>query len=161
MIYGAINEKGERHYTDLNKVFDFINNRQVEYNWLITDCDCYPYNYVTDEILEKGYCWISGEKLTEIVEKADYQWVWAVLSGFEKSVELDDVLKYDLPYADGYPGFWKNPLTLQHPLAKIEIVPWDSALTLILSEEKEIVDTFRKYFRESEDLAEYNTKFKG
>ena len=71
------------------------------------------------------------------------------------------MLKYDLPYADGYPGFWKNPLTLQHPLAKIEIVPWDSALTLILSEEKEIVDTFRKYFRQSEDLAEYNTKFKG
>ena len=49
MVYGAINEKGERYYTDLNKVFDFINNKQVEYNWLITDCDCYPYNYVTDE----------------------------------------------------------------------------------------------------------------
>ena len=27
---------------DIEKVFDAIDNKQNEYNWLITDCECYP-----------------------------------------------------------------------------------------------------------------------
>jgi hypothetical protein len=46
MVYGAINEKGE-YFTDLHNVFKSINNKQREYNWLITDCVCYPDNHET------------------------------------------------------------------------------------------------------------------
>ena len=155
MVYGAINKKGEKHYTCLKRVFDAIDNKQKEYNWLITDCECYPNNQKTEKLQNKEYCWLSGEELTEIVNQEDFLWIWAVLSGFDKSVELSDVLKYDLPYADGYKGFWKKPLTLQHPLAKIEIVPWDSSLTLVLSEKKEIVNSFMEAFPYSENLEDY------
>ena len=93
-----------------------------------------------------------------MVNLEDFQWIWAVLSGFDKSIELSEILKYDLPYANGYSGFWKNPLTLQHPLSKIEIVPWDGVLTLILSEKKEIVDSFISCFPNSENLKDYNDK---
>ncbi len=158
MVYGAINEKGEKYYTDLKKVFDAINDKQKEYNWLITDCVCYPNNQEIQELLNKEYCWLSGEELTKIVNHEDFQWIWAVLSGFDKSVELSEVLKYDLPYADGYTGFWKKPLALQHPLSKIEIVPWDGSLTLVLSEEKEIVDSFMESFPYSERLEDYIDK---
>ena len=79
-------------------------------------------------------------------------------SYFDKSVELADVLKYDLPYADGYTGFWNKPLTLQHPLSKIEIVPWDSSLTLILSENKELVSSFMRSFPYSQNLEDYIDK---
>ena len=41
-VYGAVDRKGEQYYTYLKKLFDAIGNRQVEYNWLITDCVCYP-----------------------------------------------------------------------------------------------------------------------
>lgn len=51
MVYGAINKKGEEYYTNLKKVFDAINNKQLKYNWLITDCICYPDNPKTDEML--------------------------------------------------------------------------------------------------------------
>ncbi|MEE1057533.1 MAG: DUF2691 family protein [Acutalibacteraceae bacterium] len=156
MVYGTINRKGEKYYTHLNKVFRAIKSRQNNYNWLITDCECYPKNSATAEMLKRDYCWLSGEELTALVEEEDFQWIWAVLSGFEKDIPFDKVIKYNLPYADGYRDFWENPLTLQHPLASVEIVPWDSTLTLLLSKDKEIVEDFRKAFPYSENLEGYN-----
>ncbi|MEQ2442886.1 hypothetical protein WMO64_05340 [Pseudoflavonifractor sp. CLA-AP-H29] len=155
MVYGAINEKGEPYYTDLKKVFDSIGNRQTEYNWLITDCVCYPNNPKTDAMLSKQYCWISGEDLTSLVYAEDFQWIWAVLCGFDKTIALSEILEYSLPYADGYKGFWKTPLTMQHPLAKIEIVLWDSSLTLIFSRSKDIIDDFMQNHPQSENLEDY------
>jgi hypothetical protein len=37
VVYGAINEKGEKYYTYLKKVFDAIDNKQKDYNWLINN----------------------------------------------------------------------------------------------------------------------------
>ena len=155
MVYGAINAKGEKYYTYLKKLFDSIANRQIEYNWLITDCICYPENPETDAMLREDYCWITGEDLTELVTQEDFQWIWAVLSGFDKSVELSDVLKYALPCAEDYDGFWSKPISMQHPLAKIEIVPWDSSMTMIFSDDKGIIDSFREAYPYSEDFEEY------
>lgn len=155
MIYGAINNKGEKYYTDLKKVFHAIDNKQNDYNWLITDCVCYPQNMEIKNLLSKKYLYITGENLTKLVAKENFQWVWAVLSGFEKCIELSDILKYDLPYADEYKGFWEKPLSLQHPLAHIEIVCWDSSLTLFLSEDKKLVNSFLDAFLYSENLEDY------
>lgn len=155
MVYGAINAKGEKYYTYLKKLFDSIANRQIEYNWLITDCICYPENPETDAMLREDYCWITGEDLTELVAQEDFQWIWAVLSGFDKTVELSDVLKYTLPSAEDYDGFWRKPISMQHPLAKIEIVPWDSSMTMIFSDDKGIIDNFREAYPFSEDIEEY------
>lgn len=155
MVYGAINEKGEKYFTYIDRVFEAINNKQMDYNWLITDCVCYPKDPKIDEMLNRKYCWMSGEELTALVTKDNFQWIWAVLSAFDKSVELTEVLKYDLPYADGYPGFWETPINIQHPLAQMEIVPWDSSLTLLFSKNKEDVDAFLKYYPHSEPLEDY------
>ena len=157
MVYGAINNKGERFYTYMSRVFEAIDNKQKNYNWLITDYECYPKNQKIRDLLWKDeYCFISGEELTEIVSVEDFQWIWGVFSGFEKSVALDEILKFSLPYSDLYTGFWKNPLTMQHPLSCVEIVPWDGSLTLFLSSDKSLVDGFRNFFRYSMDLEEYN-----
>ena len=91
--------------------------------------------------------------------QTDIQWIWAVLSGFEKDIPLEKVLEYPYPEADGYPGFWHNPISMQHPLATIEIVPWDSGLTLFFSKEKELVDKFRAGYPQSEDLSVYNERW--
>ena len=86
MVFGAINEKGEKYYTDLVRVFEAINNKQMDYNWLITDCVCYPQNPETAKKLDQEYCWISGDELTDLVFEENFQWVWGVLSAFDKSV---------------------------------------------------------------------------
>ena len=158
MVYSAIIEQGEEYYTDLGKVFRAIENEQMNYNWLITDCECYPQNIEIDTLLAKEYCWLTGEELTKIVEEEPFQWIWAVLSGFPKDISLSEVLKYPLPYADGYEGFWENPITMQNPLASIEIVPWDSSLTLIFSKKQSIIDNFMREFPLSETMTLYNAK---
>ena len=158
MVYGAINEKGEKFYTHLPKLFDAIDNAQLNYNWLITDCFCNTKTQIEEDIDEKGYCWISGEELTKFVRENDVQWIWAVLSGFSKEIPLSEVLIQPLPFADGYSGFWHNPISVQHPLATVEIVPWDSSLTLFFSTDKELVDKFMTGYPYSEDLTVYNAK---
>ena len=85
MVYGAISRNDEKYYTYLKKVFEAIDNRQNDYNWLITNCECYPHNREIDDLFHNSeYCWISGEELTKIISKDDFQWVWGMLSGFEK-----------------------------------------------------------------------------
>lgn len=161
MVYGAINAKGEKYYTYMKKLFDAIGNRQTEFNWLITDCICYPDNPKTDAMLSKDYCWISGDELTEIIAQEDFQWIWAVLAAFDKSVALEDVLKYDLPRAEDYDGFWSRPVSMQHPLARVEIVPWDSSMTMLFSDDKGIIDSFRAAYPYSEDFEAYLDRLDG
>lgn len=158
MVYGAISAKDEKYYTYLPKLFDAIENAQLNYNWLITACDCNIPNPVEEECLKQGYCWISGKALTDLVQKQHIQWIWAVLSGFKKDIPLEKVLEYPYPDADGFPGFWHNPLSMQHPLATVEIVPFDSSLTLFLSKDQELVEKFRLGYPQSEDLSVRNTK---
>lgn len=159
MVYGAISEKDENIYTYLTKLFDAIGNAQLDYNWLVTDCFCNFDTAITIEEQEKGYCWISGEALTRLVHEEHVQWIFAVLSGFSKDIPLKDILNHPLPFADCYGGFWHNPISMQHPLATIEIVPWDSSLVLFFSQEKELVDQFRSGYPQSEDLTVYNARY--
>ena len=161
MVYGAVNAKGEKYYTYMKKLFEAIGNRQTEFNWLITDCISYPDNPKTDAMLSKDYCWISGDVLTEIIAQEDFQWIWAVLSAFDKSVALEDVLKYDLPRAEDYDGFWSRPVSMQHPLARVEIVPWDSSMTMLFSDDKGIIDSFRAAYPYSEDFEAYLARLDG
>ena len=160
IITGAILEKGEERYTYLKKIFDLLSNFQKNYNWLITDCEATPKREGHSERITQGkygkYAWIDGEELTNIIKKDDFQWIWAVLSGFDKCFDKEEMLKYKFPYADGYKGFWQKEITIQHPFASVEIVAWDASLTLIISEEEEIVKKFRKAFPLSKDLKEYN-----
>ena len=162
MVTGAILEKGEIGYTYLNKLFCLMDNFQKDYNWLITDCEAYPkrmgHNIRIFQSKYNNYAWIDGEELTNIVSRDDFQWIWGVLSGFDKNVMKTDILKYGLPYADGYKVFWEEQIGLQHPLASVELVAWDSSCTLLISNETAIIKKFREVFPLSEDLKEYNSK---
>ena len=153
---GIIIDEGEKYFTFLKKIFKSINDVQKKYNWLITSYECYPQNTKYVEKLSEEYCWITGEDLTEMVEKEDFQWVWGVFSAFSKDVTEEEILQYKLPRADGYDGFWKSPVSIQHPLAEIEIVAWDSSLTIFISKDNAIADGIIKNNPLAKDLEEYN-----
>jgi len=139
-VKGVILRKGERAYSYFSGVFSAIFPAVVERNWLITGYENYP------EALEpyggklgrEAFFWVPGERLEEIVRQQDYPWYWGVLSGFKREVPLHQVLSYGLPYADGYTGFWKNPISIQHPMAEA------------------IAQVFRNAYPRSEDLETYN-----
>lgn len=154
----AILDKGEQYYTYMGKIFKAIENKQTEYNWLISNCECYPHDKKLYELFSKEYIWIPGEQLTEVISKENFQFIWGVFSGFPKDITLEEVLKYDLSFDDGYGGFWVDDVIIQHPLANIEIVVWDSSMTLLISTYDELVEKFRSSFPLSEDLSARNTR---
>jgi hypothetical protein len=157
-VQSVILDKGESSYTDMEKIFRVIENEQIKYNWLITNCECYTENEKIDELFSKEYLWISGEELTEVIAKVNIQFIWGVFSGFPKEITLEEVLKHELPFADGYRQYWVDNVIVQHPLADIEIVAWDSSLTLFISKDDELVEKFRRGFPLSEDLSSRNTR---
>ena len=153
---GVIIQQGEEHFTYLKNLFHLIDNVPKRYNWLITAHECYPQNPVYAKRLSADYCFMTGEDLTEMIENEDFQWIWGVFSAFPKDISKNEILKHELPWADGNEQIWKNPVTLQHPLSEIEIIAWDSTLTVLISKSDEVVEILRKNNRFAEDLEEYN-----
>ena len=157
MYFGLIDEHSRQHYTYLKDIFTALNNRQKEYNWLITDCEIIAHSDALEELNAGDYHFFSGDELTELVEKDDSQWIWGVLSGFDKNIPLNKIMQYPLPKSDSH-GFRKNPVILQHPLSSVEIVPFDSSFVLIISTQKDCIESFRKAFPKCEDLFDYNNR---
>ena len=94
--------------------------------------------------------------MTIMVENEDFQWIWGTFSGFNKSIDQKDVLKYKFPRADGYTKIWTLPVSIQHPLAEIEIIAWDSSLTVFISKEDKLVFKIMENYLLAQDLEEYN-----
>lgn len=158
MIYGLIDRNIHEYYTYMSIVFKAIKNKQTQYNWLISDCECYPLDGEIDQLLNQEYCWLSGEELTELVAKEDFQWIWGALCGFEKDIPLDEILKFPLPSAEDYNGYYNNPVSLQHPLSSLEIIPCDSSYTLLISKDKTIIDRYLSEYPKAETLSTFNQK---
>jgi len=145
------------YFTNLNEVFDLLGDELKKYNWLLSNYECG--SYPSEKIpFAKPYVWIGGDAFEKILEEYEFQVIWGVLTSYKKDISLDEVMRYPLPYADGYDGFWKPEITMQNPLAEIEIVPWDSSLLLIISKSKEIICKLAKEYPDSIDLAENNRR---
>lgn len=142
------------YHTDMRQVFKAIGDQQQNYNWLITNIEC---NHDPDSRMQypySDYVWMSGKEITELVYKHDIQFIWAVFSGFEPHIHLEDILKEPLPSAEN-PDLWGTHPKVQHSMATLEIVAWDSTLTLLLSKEVSISRSFRRSFPEAKDLDEH------
>ncbi|MFS7002264.1 DUF2691 domain-containing protein [Carnobacterium maltaromaticum] len=154
---GLIIQDEKKEFARLKNIFKAIDGEQIKYNWLITEID---YAQVNNEVspLSQPYTWISGEELTERANLDNGFWVWGVFSGFSKEIDKEEILKFELPYADGYTGFWENPLTVQHPLASVEFVEWDSTVFLAITENEKIITGLKANFSSAKDLIDYNNE---
>ena len=153
---GIVIDKGEKYFTYLGSIFSSIENIQKDYNWLITGHECYPQNAEYAEKVSGEWCWMTGEELTGMVDGENFQWIWGVLSAFPKDITKDMVLEYKLPKADGNEKIWQNPISLQHPLSVMEIIAWDSSMTIFISRNNDIVEKLVARNPLAEDLEEYN-----
>lgn len=55
MVYGTIIQKGEKCYTYLKKLFESIDNIQLNYKWLISYPECSPSDTDIQKVLENEY----------------------------------------------------------------------------------------------------------
>ena len=166
------------YYTNMKIVFEALKDKQKELNWLITDTEIstagirgpadgtmssntiriYNSKEILIDFLNKKSVWISGEALTELIFESQMQFIWGVFSGFPKNISID-VNKLEVePYADGNRGFWVPNPRIQHPLAAVEIVCFDSTLILLLTKDEDLGLSFKKYFTDAIDLSEYNQR---
>jgi hypothetical protein len=158
MEWLMIEKTGRGFMTYLNDIFIAFDNKQNEYNWLISSYECN--DYPSEKIpLGKESAWISGTDLAEIVNKHGIQFIWGVLSAFSKDVKYSDVMKYPLPYADGNGELWNEEVKLQHPLAEMKIVAWDSGLAILMTEDKKILEKFKKIYPHCVDIVTYRKDF--
>lgn len=156
MVHGAILDTGQEFFTDMHTIMHGLGDVGPRRNWLITDWTCYAYPPEMRENVE----WKTGAELMQLLDRAlGVQWVWGVFSGFEPHITKEQVMQYPTPYADGNAGFWTKPLTIQHPLANVEIVAFDSSFVLLFSKEKKVYDGFRAAFPLSKDLLKYNASY--
>jgi hypothetical protein len=60
------------------------------------------------------------------------------------------------PFADGNESLWTPGVKIQHALADVEIVCWDSTATMFLTRDEDLTRRFREFFAEAIDLDEFN-----
>ena len=146
-------------YTMMLKVINAIGGRNLNYNWLITDIEAYPQKglgEIDDELYsylnENDYVFISNSDLLDILEKNDFQWIWGVFSAIPVNYSKEEVLKYDLPFAeDNSDIYLDNNFVIQHPLAEIEIVAFDSSCMHIVSKDKDICDHLKLVYPDARE----------
>ncbi|MGK8430128.1 hypothetical protein OF864_09705 [Bacillus cereus] len=143
-------------HTVLASVFDSFQGREKEFNWLIAEMEIVAHQ---EEKLIRDYpkmshpiVWIAGEDLSNLVKKYNPQFIWGVLSAFDKSINIDINNLLVEPYANGNEGLWVPSPNIQHPQAKLEIVCWDSYVTLFFSKDEDIDDKFQDYFKSAKKL---------
>jgi hypothetical protein len=157
MLKGAVFEEKVSEYIYMNQVFSKMRDFYQDYNWLITDYDCFDY---PSKNLPKNerYIWLTGIEVEEVIEHTQLPFIWGVFSGFNKKLKKEEVLlnlPSNFPIAEGC-EVWKSDFQIQHPLAQIEMIAWEGTYIVLLSKKEELIHSFRDRFPESEDLYEYN-----
>lgn len=150
-----ISSKDNKYYTYMLNVLNAIGGRKLNYNWLITDIEAYPLTKSIMDKMSREYVIISNNELLNLLEQEDFQWIWGVFSAISPIYSREEILKYKLPIYSQEE--WKNELpysdssidniTIQHPLAEIEIVAFDSTYVQITCKDEKIADKFFKKYR--------------
>lgn len=69
---GCIIKNDEISIKDICNIIGDVDN----YNWLITNIECYPSDEEIVKILDNEYCWIEGRSLLDLLAKEEFQWIW-------------------------------------------------------------------------------------
>lgn len=146
-------------HTDIKLIFDAFEGRQREFNWMITAHECYC-STSDKEFFNEEIVLLSGDELTEIVTHNGIQFVWGILSAFDKSTDIDIDNLSVIPTFDGEWKYTGENTFTQHPLAIAEIVCVDSSYTIFISKDEDLSNRFLKYYSDAQDLHEWYTKLK-
>lgn len=132
--------KGEDdYYTDILKVVKAIGGRSLNYNWLITEIETSTGDYFYEE-----YVILSNDELLDNLENKKIQWIWGTFSAIPKKYRQEEILKYNLP---GVENIDKKEIKIQHPLAEIEIIAYDSTFVQLIAKDKTIAEKFKKLYK--------------
>ncbi|WP_300385391.1 hypothetical protein [Clostridium sp.] len=146
-------------HTDIKLIFDALEGRQREFNWLITEHECYSFPSDKD-IFNDRVVLLSGDELTHLVKNNDIQFVWGILSAFDKSTDIDINNLSVIPTFDSEWKYGGEEVHTQHPLAIAEIICVDSSYTIFLSKDDDLSNRILSHYSDAQDLHQWNKKLK-
>jgi len=146
--------------TRVAPVFTAMGDDILKFNWLFTDMsgwDSIISRY--DHKNGKDYFFVRGEEMRKLMAENRLATMnWGVISGFPADVDLDDILKEELPYADWNKDLWTAPIKPMHSLATFQVVVTDITKMAVMAEDDALADRIREKFSRSVDLEEYCTR---
>ena len=140
-----------KYYTFLKEIMLALDLVDKDYWWLISDIEAYPRKSETKELLnQNSHLLLTAKELVEILEKDDFQWIWAVFSVIPFEYQKEDILKYDLPYVENIEAGKYNPYLdepkLQHPYSEFELYAVDSSYLFMITNNEEMITKFKRCF---------------
>ena len=140
-----------KYYTFLKEIMLDLDLVDKDYWWLISDIEAYPRKSETKELLnQNSHLLLTAKELVEILEKDDFQWIWAVFSVIPFEYQKEDILKYDLPYVENIEAGKYNPHLdepkLQHPYSVFELYAVDSSYLFMITNNEEMITKFKRCF---------------
>lgn len=142
-----VSNEDEECYAFMQKIINSIQKINSEYNWLISSIEAYPYGQnILDEFDQNNeYLFLSTNELINMLNKNDFQWIWAIFSAIPTNYVLEDILKHEIPYIENNKKIFANNI-IQHPLADIEIVVEDGTSISIVAKDDKYLDVFKKIY---------------
>lgn len=80
-IWSATLREDGRPHTFLGRVFAALEGRQRDYDFLLAGVEACP-TLPEHAFVNHGPVWLSGEELTAMVRREDFQWIWCALLAF-------------------------------------------------------------------------------
>ena len=139
------------YFTHLKQILFDLDLVDKDYLWLISDIEAYPRKREYQELLDNNtYLLLSTKELLDMLEDDDFQWIWAVFSAIPSRYSKEDILKFDLPYVETIENGKYDPHIdkpkIQHPFADFELYAVDSSYMFMISDNEEIISTFKKSY---------------
>jgi len=116
--------------------------------------------YSDKDIFNEEIILLSGDELTDIVTHNNIQFIWGILSAFDKSTYIDINNLSVIPTFDGEWKYGRKDVHTQHPLAIAEIVCVDSSYTIFLSKDEDLSNRFIRHYSDAQDLYQWHMKLK-
>ena len=130
------------YFTHLPQIFNALKLDCKDFDWYLSDIETNGFD------IKDG--WYTGEELSQLIEKNDIQFIWAVISAVKKG---NRPIVSDSPYADGNSDFWNiSNIKPQLPEALFEIVSWDSSATILIGLKDELAENFTSVYSDVKEL---------
>jgi len=134
------------YFTNMKLVFLGLKISATDYDWYVSDIET---NQSANEFPQEDN-WISGERLSKLLDINDIQFIWAVFSAFPRNYRSQI---QSSPYIEGNPDYWcGKELSPQLSDALFEIACWDSSATIFVGLPAESEAAFRLRYPDTRSL---------
>lgn len=155
---GLILNEETKYVTYMAPIFETVGEKVIRsLNWRLTYVETggsATEEYIFGDCLEE---WISGDNLwNEIMKYPNIQWWWGLLQGFSQEYSFEHSKKYGLVDIQMDEELWKNPVSMRHPDAEIEIEAFDSSLSVVIAKDEVVLKRLKERYKSYQLLSEVN-----